>query len=327
MAKIKTKTSLFISVLSLLFICLAGLPPSAFSSDDEVIDIAVVLSRKASPYDASLAGFEEGLSGRGVKYNMSVFDLDGSLEEGHRLMKDLKAGRPDVVLAVGSTATEVAYNEAQAYPVIFTMVLYPKASGFVHSMAGSKNNMAGASLDVDPRQQFDLLRSLVPGLERIGVIYNPIETRATVEEAKIVADEMGMELVAVEVYSSKKVPEALGSLRGRVDALWSVADSTVFNSKSINYIISYTLKNRIPFMGISSHFVRDGALVSISPNYFDVGAQAGEIAARVIAGKSTASIPIARPRKVSASINLRTAWKIGLKPTSDVLSRADEVIK
>ena len=291
------------------------------------VGIAVLLSRTASPYDAAVAGFREVILEKGIKSKISVFDLEGSPEEGHRVMRHLKSSRPDLILAVGSTATEVAYNEAKAFPVIFTMVLYPEESGFIDSMQGSKNNLAGASLDIPPSSQFELLRSLVPGLRRIGLLYNPVEAKAIVEEAKISAQEMGLELIAVPVYSPQKVPDALRGLCGRVDALWSIADSTVFNSKSIKHIISYTLKNRVPFMGISSYFAREGALVSVSPDYFDVGRQSGEIAVQVLKGKTPASIPITRPRKVITSINLRTAWRIGLRPSSTVLAQADEIIK
>jgi putative ABC transport system substrate-binding protein len=138
---------------------------------------------------------------------------------------------------------------------------------------------------------------------------------------------MEMELIPVQVYYAGQVPDALSGLRGRVDALWSVADSTVFNSKSIRYVITYTLRNKIPFMGISSYFVKEGALISLSPDYYDVGRQTGEIAVKVLDGRAPSSIPAERPRKFVTSINLRTAWKIGIKVPQEFLANAEEVIR
>ena len=67
--------------------------------------------------------------------------------------------------------------------------------------------------------------------------------------------------------------------------------------------------------------------MALSCNYAEIGKQAAEIANRVLDGESPEDIPIAVPRKVLFSINLRTADHIGLRVPDDVIKLADEVIK
>ena len=80
-------------------------------------------------------------------------------------------------------------------------------------------------------------------------------------------------------------------------------------------------------MGLSSSFVTAGALMSLSCDYEDIGKQAAEIADRILKGESVGDIPVAVPRKVSLSLNLRTADRIRLRIPDAVIESANEVIK
>ena len=110
---------------------------------------------------------------------------------------------------------------------------------------------------------------------------------------------------------------ALRTLDGNVDALWSVADSTVFSSGSTEFILLHTLRNRIPFMGLSPAFVKAGALMALAAVYQEVGAQCGEHAVRIFLGDHPSSLPITIPQEVTMYLNLKTAEIIGLKIPPD----------
>jgi putative ABC transport system substrate-binding protein len=129
------------------------------------------------------------------------------------------------------------------------------------------------------------------------------------------------------VSSEKAVPDALDGLNKKVDALWSVSDNIVFTPQSIQYILLATLRNEMPFMGISPSYVKAGALMALACDYKDVGRQAGEVAIRVIAGEQPNNIPIAAPRRVYLSLNAIVAEQIGIKISSDVTARAKEIFK
>jgi putative ABC transport system substrate-binding protein len=313
-----------IASIALLFILLLVLGDRSCPAKTK---IAVLLSRNSAPYNQALAGFKVALQDVPDDYDITVHDLDGSVDEGHRVMNEIKDDRPALILSIGSIATEVAYNEAAAYPVVFSMVTTPRESGFISSFKTSKNNLTGVTLDVPAGIQFEALKLAVPWAKRIGVIYDPVGTMATVKDAKAEAGDMGIELVPMEIYSSGKVPDALSFMKGKADALWTVPDDTVYDSKSMRYIVSYCLRNRIPFMGLSPYFVEEGALMSVSADYFEVGKQSGEIALKIIGGAKPSSLPIERPRKLVRAINMRTAWKIGLNPSKGALSNFEKVIK
>ena len=289
--------------------------------------IVILSSRNVYPYNAAISGFKDALNDAGISPKVQEFDLDGSVEEGHRAIGTAGVDQPDLILAVGSIAAEVAFNEADEYPVVFTMVSNPEDGGYTAGLKGSKSNITGVAFDPPFKAQLELLKEMIPELAVVGIIYNPGETLKAIGELKAAAKSMGIEIVAIPITSKAKLPDALSFLYGKCGAILSVADSTVFAAKSIKYMISYTVKHKIPFMGISPRFVSEGALVCVSPDYSEVGRQAGEMAVKVLSGTLPSRLTVEHPRKLLISMNMRTAASIGLKLSPSVLAKADELIK
>jgi len=320
------------AALNAVLLCsLGALAPAAEAADP----IVAVLSSEAAPYREAYRAFQEGLAQRRQSVQIHELVLKDGASRGTperlraEMLDDIVRRRPALVLTVGSPATtlvqsDVAPSGLKSTPIVFCMVLNPQAAGLVQSMQSSGNNLTGASLDIPVRVQFETLQSVVPKLKRIGVFYNPAETEKVVQPAGRVAAEMGLELVGIAVTSPEQLQEFATTLRTRrLDALWSVADSTVFaSSRSLEFLIRRAAEARIPFMGLSPDFVKSGALLALSVDYRDIGLQCGEQAAQVLRGSPPSSVPITIPRKVTLHINPSTARGIGLEVPSSILEKA-----
>jgi len=296
---------------------------SSFGTDR----ISVMISESNDAHSTALASFLRGMIGRSEQTAIFTYDLEGQMEAGIRIAGEIQRSNPDLVLAIGTTAALAAKKELKGIPIVFFMVLNPVSSGLVESMSSPGDNITGASLDIPLETQFQYLKQVVPDLRSIGVIYNPEETGKVVQEAIKVAKGMNLSLIAKAISSEREVPDALRNLLGKVDALWSVADGTVFGPQSTQYILLNTIKTGTPFVGLSPSFVKAGALMALSCDYADIGKQAAEIANRVLNDENPGDIPVAVPRKVSLCINLKIADRIGLRVPGDVIKLADEVIR
>ena len=275
--------------------------------------IVAVKSVEAGPFTEAFQGFKEALAKSGYQVTISEYTVKEGGREEAKILSDIKQRRPALILTLGSAATTWIHRQVQDVPVVFCMVLNPVASGLVQSLQSSGNNLTGASLDIPVRRQFETLKAVVPSIKKVGVLYNPQETGEVVSSAAQVAAEMGLELIAMPVSAAEKLQETLDHHKKKLDALWSVADSTVFSSdRSIEFLLRKTLGYRLPFMGLSPGFVKAGALLALSVDHKDVGTQCGEQAAQVLAGRPPASLPITAPRKVTLYLNLNVAKAIGV---------------
>ena len=304
-----------------LSLCLFFLLSSAWPSLARDL-VAIVKSREVESYQVALNSLRRTLREKGYDPIYGEYLLPESGQKRDDLMQEIRRKSPRLIVTLGSTATSFVSKGIRDIPVAFCMVLNPLASGFIRSMDSSGNNLAGASLDIPIQAQFEALRSIVPSARKIGVIYNPQETESVIQQAKKTAREMGLELIPVAINSEEKVPEALRALERSADALWSVADSTAFSSGSLEFILLHTLRNKIPFMGLSPAFVKAGALMALDADYQEVGAQCGGQAIKILMGEQPSSLPITMPQRATLHVNLKTADTIGLKIPADRLKGA-----
>ena len=276
--------------------------------------IVAVKSLEAEPYSVAFRGFQETLSGKGQDVTIKEYVLTAGGSARERLLLEIRERRPSLILTLGTAGTAWIHAQVKDVPVVFCMVLNPVVSGFVQSMQSSGNNLTGAALDIPAKLQFEALRAVVPSIKKVGVVYNPRDTGELVEAGAKVAPEVGLELIGIPVGSADKLQETLATLEKRkIDALWAVADSTVFSSeRSIELFLRKTIEYRIPFMGLSPAFVKAGALLALSVDYRDVGVQCGDLAALVLAGQPPRSLPILAPRRVTLYLNLNVAKAVGV---------------
>ena len=279
------------------------------SHAEERARVIAIQTHTADPYGAAFDGLSEVV---GPRADLRVEKVDHrDPQEAERI----RALKPDVIVPIGSQATSWSLAHTEQVPIVFVMVLNPVSSGLVESMRSPGPRITGASLDIPPSIQLRTLKQLVKA-QRVAVLFNRELTGKVVAEARSVAQREGIELVPIHVSSPKELNRALEQVDRTFDALWSVADRTVLAHGAGERILMHTIRERIPFMGLSETYVRAGALLALASSYKENGRQGGELVLRVLAGESPAKIPISVPDKLEVVFNPLTAERLKLKLSS-----------
>ena len=286
--------------------------------------VAIIKSSSLAPFNQAADAIVEVLRNDPLHPEVLTLDLDGNEARTATVSAEVRQFAPRLVIVVGSLATAVALKELPSTPIIFSMVLYPRQSGFV---SDGQRRVTGVSLDVPLDVQFAYLRRLLPTAHRIGVLYNPSETGAIVSEASAVATAYGFTLVPESVSEPAQAKAALAQLLEESDAIWSVADSHVFTPQTTAALILEAIRRRVPLFGLSTAQVRSGATAALYCDYADVGKQTAESALRVLRGEPPDTIAVSPPRKAALALNLRTAEHLGLHVADDLEAEASEVIR
>lgn len=278
-------------------------------------DIAILKSSDLSAYNLAVEGFRAEVAGQGG--TIQEHDLQGDLERGRKFARRIRASDTTLVLAVGIKAALAAKLEILDIPVIYCLVLDPNRYGL------TAPNLSGISLEVPVTQQFSTMRTVLPKLKRVGVLFDPSKTNRLVQEASSVAKQQGIELVTSEVSTERELPPALRTLLPTVDAVWLVPDTTILTDESLPFILQESLEANRPVFGFSAEFVKRGALLSLSANYAAIGRQAGRLSKRLLDRHVTAPIRTT-PDRLSLALNMRTARYLGIEIPPDIEKRADE---
>jgi putative ABC transport system substrate-binding protein len=241
-------------------------------------------------------------------------------------IESIRSLKPNILVTVGSAATQIARDNFEDIPIVFSAVKYPVISGFVKSVDRPGARMTGASLDIPANIQFRYFRQIIPDLKQIGVLYTS-NTAKLIPPARVIAAEMGLELVPIEIISQRDLPSALDSLAKCTQGLWSVADPNLFDPQSTKYILLNSLRRGLPFMGFSRYVVESGALFALDFDYKAIGRQAGRIAAKVLAGANPGRIRVTTPDIIWFHYNEKTAKHVRVEIPDELVAIAKEVYR
>jgi putative tryptophan/tyrosine transport system substrate-binding protein len=281
--------------------------------------VAILKSSNLPPFEMATEALTESLRKTAPQPEILTFDLEGDVVKAPTVLAAMYAAAPRVIVTVGSLATSAALADPSPIPVVFSMVLYPKASGFEGSEG---RGVTGVALDIPLAAQFASLRRLLPAARKVGVLYHPGETGSIVTAAVAAAAQHGLTLVTREVDEPGAAVAALGGLMEEVDAVWTIADAHVFTPQTTPALILAALRRRIPLIGLSTAHVRSGALAALFCDYRDVGLQTGELVQRVLGGERADGMPVVSPHRLDLALNHRTAELLGLTIPEDVVRGA-----
>ena len=288
--------------------------------------IAVFVSDSLTSTTRTLSGAKKIIKREHPEAQFDKYVIKRAILEDTAIVNKCLASKTDIILTVGTSATEFAKKNFTKIPIVFSSVKYPALSGFVNSSSGTGINITGASLDIPLNIQFSYFKRILPDLKKIGVLYTE-STAPLIPSAKIVARQLGLTLIPKLIKEPKELPKALDSLADVTQGLWSVADPELFDPQSTKFILKTTLHKMIPFMGFSRHVVESGALFALDLDYKAIGYQAGEIINKLIDGADASEIKVTSSDVIYFHYNEKTAKYIKVKIPPELAAMAREVYR
>jgi putative ABC transport system substrate-binding protein len=279
------------------------------------VEIAILRSSDLKAYNDAIEGFKTTAPG-GATY--TEYDLRGDLERGKQLARKIRASDSALVVAVGLKAALAAKLEIVDIPVLYMMILDP----LKHRLTA--DNMTGVLLEIPTDRQFKIMRTFLPTLRRIGMMYDPDKTAPKLKEAASRASTYEFQLQGFPVENEKEVPQQLRTLLSESEALWLIPDSTVLTDESIRFILESAVAKQVPVVGFSSEFTRLGALLSMSIDYGEVGREAGLLAKRIVNGEQRLPLTPVSVQRIRITVNQKTARYLGLTIPKELDSLIDE---
>lgn len=246
-----------------------------------------------------------------------------------RMEEELRAA-PDLVITLTTPVALAAAKATSRVPVVFGTVSDPVASGLVKSLARPGGNVTGVAnvLPALSGKLIELLREVLPGTNRIAVLWNPDNPAKLLElrEVQAHAGAAGIECVLRPTRSATEIDAALSASGGGRVAAAIVLSDTLTNAHR-DRIAQIALAARLPTFFNYSPQVEAGGLASYTPDYQLQQRRLGELAGKILTGANPATIPEEQPVAFELLVNLKTARAIGVVVPRSILLRADRVIE
>ena len=260
--------------------------------------VLLLVESPAAPYQQAAQGFEQSYTTGG--YSRIELDPDPKIRDAR--LAGLAS--PRLLVVIGTEAARAARRRWPTTPLVYCLALHPRQNALTGPATG------GVSMTVDPADQLNVLMKLVPGVQRIGVVYD--EALAAEPQLRSIA-----RLVRRQVRNPREAARAIQELVPQVDAFWMLLDPVIANPANFRLLADLSLRHKVPILAPAAPFVEAGALVSVGPDYQRAGRRAAEIAQLVLGGRRAGDFSEAPPAYV-VTINGRVARQLGIAIPRDL---------
>jgi putative tryptophan/tyrosine transport system substrate-binding protein len=296
----------------------------------KVYRIGILATVDSPSWQAFLQGLRELGWAEGKNIVTERRFSEGKQERLHDLATELVGLNVDVIVTATTPPTLAAKNATTTIPVVMVAVGDPVGAGLVGSLARPGGNITGLSI-MNPEligKRVELLKEVLPGATRLGVLGNPTNpwTALMLREIEAATRTLGMQLQRLDVERPTAFEAAFtATTRKRADALLVLEDQ--FNFLYRTTIVGLAAKNRLPAAYGTREYVDAGGLMSYGANAPDLFRRAATYVDKILKGAKPADLPIEQPAKFELAINLKAAMALGLAIPQSLRQRADQVIE
>lgn len=248
-----------------------------------------------------------------------------------RFAKEIVASKPNLIVSSSSLTTTILKPETTTIPIIFTNIVDPVGQGLVSSLSRPGGNITGF-VNLEPSvsgKYVELLKELVPRLQRIAIFFNPATTPYSdiyLKPFQAAAGALGIEAIATPVRDLAELDAVMATQAQRPNA-GLIAMPSGFASGHSKEIAELTLRHKLPMVTTVLAGAHHGALLAYGNDIVDNYRRAASYVNRVLKGENPGELPVQFPIKFRMAINLKTAKVLGLDVPLFFQQRADEVIE
>lgn len=255
----------------------------------------------------------DGLRDRGyVEGRNIVIDRhygDGTFERLPELAAAIVRSRVDLIVTGSNPPALAAKRATSTIPIVTIGALDPVGFGIVADLARPGGNVTGLCVDASPEmvaKNLSLLRDIVPGLTRVGVLRLAGYREPLLDAA---AQTLKLELRVEEVRTFDELDGAIAALaRNGVGAV--VIRGPFYVRRQ--HLAELALRHRLPAIHALKEYAQAGLLMTYGANLADLYRRAAHYVDRILKGVKPGDLPIEQPRKFDLMINLRTAEALGV---------------
>ena len=270
------------------------------------IGITQIVSHPA--LDQSREGFKDALKEAGLDVEYDEQNAQGDVTIANTIANKFVTDKVDLIFSIATPTTQAAVNATSSIPIIFTAVTDPEAAGLI------KPNVTGSSDRVDNvAEQLDVLKELNPNATTIGVLYNSSEQNSVtqVELIKKIAAEKGIKVEEQAVTAVSELTQALDNLLSKADALYIPTDNLVVSNMPVVVERANAAKKIV--IATDEGSVTNGALYTKGIDFYELGKEAGKLAAQILKdGKSPSDLEIVTLKPTNLVFNKKTMEAIGV---------------
>ncbi|MBP5280492.1 MAG: ABC transporter substrate-binding protein [Erysipelotrichaceae bacterium] len=257
----------------------------------EKFTVGVVQLVQHPALDAATQGFVDVLKAEfGDNIDIDVQNASGESANCATIVTGFVNNSVDLIMANATPALQAASSATGDIPILGTSVTeYGVALGIDNFNGVPGGNVSGTS-DLAPLdQQAQMFLDLLPDAKTVGIIYcsNEANSIYQVQVVKSFLEGKGITVVDKSFTDSNDIAMVAEDVCSQVDALFLPTDNAV--ASCAETIANVVVDKKIPVIAGEEGVCASCGIATLSINYYDLGAETGKMAIRVLKGEANIS--------------------------------------
>jgi putative ABC transport system substrate-binding protein len=241
---------------------------------------------------------------------------------------DLVRLNVDIIFAQSAPAVRASQTATRTIPIVaIDFTTDPVAAGYIQNYGRPGGNITGVFLNAPEfsGKWLELLKSIVPGLSRAVVLWDPSPGAAHLQGVQSLGRSSRLQLQVVEVRKPDDINTAFAAFRGQPQALIILPSPMMYVESE--RLAKLAMKHRLPATSMARLFAKAGGVIAYGPEMASANERSAVLVAKILRGSKPADLPVEGPSKFELVVNLKTAKALGITIPESILLRADEVIR
>ncbi len=285
---------------------------------DQSLHITAMLSHDKKPYHDVVQGLSDYLNNKKQPHTLKIIS---NFESKDKILTEAKKNKTNIILALGQKATQFGMTHFDHLPICAAMLLNQK----IINNAEKTNNVTVLSLEFSLETQITWLKSFLKNRGQVAVLYPERHNKQQLNQFIQLSKKHQLPVYLSQINNQNNISEFLDRLPRNIAGIWSFTSNSILSVQNAKTVLLYSFRNRIPVIGLSSPWVKAGALYALERDYHDIGYQSGYRILQLFQGINPQDLSTESPRKVRYVINLKTANHMKIDLSEDIIKNAYKV--
>lgn len=282
----KKVISLILTVIMIVSVfsgCASG--EAAHPNGEETYRVAIVQQLDHSSLDEIRTAIAAQLNDLAKEMGVSLIIDEYNGQNDNSLLNQIGAQvmdkKTDLIIPIATLAalSMVTAAEGTDTPIVYAAISDPESAGLT-----GLPTVTGVSDALNTGFILDMMLAAQPDVKTVGLLYSNSEVNSVtpIAEAKAYLDAKGIAYLEKTGNTAGEITEAVSSLAGRVDAVFTPTDNAVM---AVEAAVAEILNGAgIPHYTGADSFVLSGAFATCGVNYTELGTKVGDMAFDILMG-------------------------------------------
>lgn len=266
--------------------------------------IGIVMPLDHAALRAIINGFQESISRQYPgKVNFQIANAEHDLNIQHSIIQKFINQKVDLIVPLGTSATQMAIAMVKNQPVIGLAANFPETIRTQNNLA---EHFTAVPDEIDANQLIGFLHGVLPQAKKLTLVYSSEDkVIRAVAEIQTAAQRAGIKIQPLMILNLSD----LYSVSQRVDndsqGIFILKDNLV--ASGINTLIKAADKRHLALITSDEDTVQSGAAAALGVEEKQIGEAGGNLAVKVLNGNSLRQMPIESIQSLQIFLNAPAA--------------------